>query len=257
MFSLSDKVAVVTGGASGIGEAIVKMFLSAGATVYSADLSDKCVEGAISLTADVSNEEQLEAVLAEAASAKGHIDILVNNAGIQPLGILFEDITTQDLARTFEVNVNGVFYGIKHGPKYMPGTGGRIINTSSFVGLLGVPAGSAYAVSKAAVAHATKCAAVELAPKAITVNAVAPGTVLTPFVTNIPDNPEIPFVTQRTPLGRLALPEEIAAAFLFLASDQAAYVTGAVIPVDGGIAAGWEAYDLPPVDENITKVQSS
>lgn len=253
MFTLENKIAVVTGGASGIGEAIVKLFLSAGATVYSVDLSENCVEGAIPLIADVSKEDQIESVLTKASAETGHIDILVNNAGIQPLGLTFADVTYEDITRTFEVNVNGTFFGIKHAPKFMPESGGRIISTSSFVGLLGIPSGSAYAVSKAAVAHATKCAAVELAPKGITVNAVAPGTVLTPFVTNIPDNPEIPFVTQRTPLGRLALPEEIAAAFLFLASDPASYITGVIIPVDGGIAAGWEAYDLPPFDESITK----
>lgn len=253
MFTLNNKVAVVTGGASGIGEAIVKVFLAAGATVYSVDLSETCVEGAIPLVADVSKEDQIEAVLAKASEQTGHIDILVNNAGIQPLGLTFDEVTYEDLTRTFEVNVNGIFFGLKHGPRFMPESGGRIISTSSFVGLLGIPAGSAYAVSKAAVAHATKCGAVELAPRGITVNAVAPGTVLTPFVTNIPDNPEIPFVTQRTPLGRLALPEEVAAAFLFLASDEASYVTGVVLPVDGGIAAGWEAYDLPPFDESITK----
>ena len=254
MFTLTDKIAVVTGGASGIGEAIVKMYLSAGAVVYSVDLSEDCVEGAVPLVADVSKEDQIVAVLEKASAETGHIDILVNNAGIQPLGLTFADVTYEDITRTFEVNVNGTFFGIKHGPRFMPETGGRIISTSSFVGLLGIPAGSAYAVSKAAVAHATKCGAVELAPRGITVNAVAPGTVLTPFVTNIPDNPEIPFVTKRTPLGRLALPEEIAAAFVFLASDEASYITGAVLPVDGGIAAGWEAYDLPPFDESITKI---
>lgn len=253
MFTLRNKVAVVTGGASGIGEAIVKLYLAAGATVYSVDLCENCVEGAIPLIADVSKESQVEAVLKQAAAETGFIDILVNNAGIQPLGLTFDEVSYEDITRTFEVNVNGTFFGLKYGPRFMPESGGRIISTSSFVGLLGIPAGSAYAVSKAAVAHATKCAAVELAPRAITVNAVAPGTVLTPFVTEIPDNPEIPFVSKRTPLGRLALPEEIAAAFVFLASDEAAYVTGVIIPVDGGIAAGWEAYDLPPFDESITQ----
>lgn len=252
MFSLTGKIAVVTGGASGIGEAIVELFLSAGATVYSVDLGEVCIDGAIPLVADVSKEDEIVAALKKAAEKTGHIDILVNNAGIQPLGLSFDKVTGKDITRTFEVNVNGVFFGLKHGPRFMPDKGGRIINTSSFVGLLGIPGGSAYAVSKAAVAHATKCGAVELAPRGITVNAVAPGTVLTPAVTDIPDNPEIPFAEKRTPLGRLARPGEIAAAFLFLASDEASYVTGAVIPVDGGIAAGWEAYDLPPFDASIT-----
>ena len=248
MFLLTHKVAVVTGGASGIGEAVVKRFLAAGATVYSIDLTDAAPEGATALVGDVSKEADIERLLGEVATAVGHIDILVNNAGIQPLGIPFAELTEKTLRRTFEVNVHGVTFGVKHGPTFMPRSGGRIINTASFVGVIGIPLGSAYAVSKAAVIQITKCAAIELAKRKITVNAVAPGTVLTPAVTDIPNNPEVPFVSQRTPLGRLAKPEEIASAFHFLASDEAAYITGAILPVDGGILAGWERYDLPPAD---------
>ncbi|MGJ3253957.1 MAG: SDR family NAD(P)-dependent oxidoreductase [Elainellaceae cyanobacterium] len=248
MFSLTNKVAVVTGGASGIGKAIVKRFLDAGATVYSIDLVKSTVVGATALSGDVSNESDIVHLLKEAAAATGHIDILVNNAGVQPLGIPFAELTEKALRRTFEVNVHGVTFGVKHAPTFMPDTGGRIINTSSFVGMVGVPFGSAYAVSKAAVIHITKCAAIELAVKSITVNAIAPGTVLTPAVTNIPDNPEVQFVSRRTPLGRLAESDEIASAFHFLASDEAAYITGAILPVDGGITAGWESYDLPAPD---------
>jgi len=255
MFLLENKTAIVTGGASGIGEAIVKRFLTAGAKVYSVDRSPRAPEGAISIVADISNEEQVIALLARVAGENRRIDILVNNAGIQPLGIPFAELTREALQRTFEVNVHGIIYAIKHAPQYMS-AGGRILSTSSFVGLLGVPLGSAYAVSKAAVAHITKCAAVELAPRGITVNAIAPGTVLTPVVTEIPDNPEVAFVSKRTPLGRLAEPGEIAAAFHFLASPEASYITGVVLPVDGGIAAGWEAYDLPPPDPKITQTNN-
>ncbi|MEO0373569.1 MAG: SDR family oxidoreductase [Cyanobacteria bacterium P01_A01_bin.17] len=252
MFLLTDKVAVVTGGASGIGEAVVQRFLAAGATVYSIDLVDAAVDGAKALVGDVSQEADIAHLLETVAAASGRIDILINNAGVQPLGIPFSELTEKILRHTFEVNVNGVAFGVKHAPTFMPETGGRIINTSSFVGLIGIPLGSAYAVSKAAVVQITKCAAIELAVKGITVNAIAPGTVLTPAVTNIPDNPEIPFVSHRTPLGRLAKSEEIAAAFHFLASDEAAYITGAILPVDGGITAGWESYDLPPPDPRFT-----
>ncbi|MEO1404523.1 MAG: SDR family oxidoreductase [Cyanobacteria bacterium J06635_1] len=254
MFSLANKIAVVTGGASGIGEAIAQRFLEAGATVYSIDLTDTAPAGAKALVGDVSKESDIVRLFKAVAAASGRIDILVNNAGIQPLGIPFADLTEQTLRRTFEVNVHGVTFGVKHAPTFMPETGGRIINTSSFVGMIGIPLGSAYAVSKAAVVQITKCAAIELAAKGITVNAISPGTVLTPAVTNIPDNPEIPFVANRTPLGRLAHPKEIAAAFHFLASDEAAYITGAILPVDGGITAGWEQYDLPPPDPGVTAV---
>lgn len=250
-FSLQGKTAVVTGGASGIGLAIVTRFLAAGATVFSVDLNESVAPGATALVADVSSEADIVGVLEKAAALTGRVDILVNNAGIQPLGVSFADVQEHGLKRTFDVNVNGVFYGIKHAPRFMPESDGRIISTASFVGLIGIPQGTAYAVSKAAVVHVTKCAAIELAPRRITVNAVAPGTVLTPAVTDIPDNPEIPFVSRRTPLGRLAQPDEIAAAFHFLASDEASYITGAILPVDGGITAGWESYDLPPPDPKI------
>lgn len=252
MFSLANKVAVVTGGASGIGEAVALQFLEAGATVYSFDRAESAPLGVKALVGDVSQEADVCRLLGEVAAVEGRIDVLVNNAGIQPLGIPFADLTASALQRTFEVNVHGVMFGVKHGPTFMPATGGRIINTSSFVGVIGIPLGSAYAVSKAAVAQITKCAALELAARKITVNAIAPGTVFTPAVTNIPDNPEIPFVANRTPLGRLAQPAEIAAAFQFLASDEAAYITGVILPVDGGITAGWERYDLPPPDPGIT-----
>lgn len=253
MFSLEGKTAVVTGGASGIGDAIVRRFLRAGARVVSIDRSPTAPEGATSIVADVSDEDAVRRFLETSAAETGHIDILVNNAGIQPLGIPFAELSREALQRTFEVNVHGTVFGIKHAPKFMPPSGGRILNTSSFVGLLGVPQGSAYAVSKAAVAHLTKCTAVELAPRGITVNAIAPGTVLTPAVTDIPDNPEIAFAAKRTPLARLATADEVAAAFHFLASGEACYITGVILPVDGGISAGWEAYDLPPADPRITQ----
>ncbi len=240
MFSLEGKVAIVTGASSGIGRAVALRFRAAGANVLGVDL--QAGEDPI-FPADVSVESEVAAAWEESIRLYGRLDIVVNNAGIQPLGVDFANLTEQLLNRTFAVNVNGVAFGIKHAARLM-GRGGRIINTGSFVGMLGVPCGTAYAASKAAVIHLTKLAAVELAPRSITVNCVCPGTVLTPAVTDIPNNPEIAFVEKRTPLGRLAEPDEVAAAFQFLASTEASYVTGAILPVDGGITAGWEAYDL-------------
>ena len=121
-----------------------------------------------------------------------------------------------------------------------------MINTASFVGMLGVPGGSAYAASKAAVIHLTRLAAIELAPRRITVNAISPGTIRTPAVTGIPDNPEVPFIAGRTPLGRLGEPEEVAALCHFLASPEAGYLTGQNIAIDGGLTAGWTEYALVP-----------
>lgn len=250
-FGLEGKVAVVTGGSSGIGQAIVKRFSAAGAQVAVFDRIP-CEPGPnISFhEVDVSEESSLSSALDSVLTNNGTLDIMVNNAGIQPLGVSFETLTEALLTRTFQVNVNGVAFGIKHAGRRMA-NGGRILNTASFVGLTGVPEASVYATSKAAVIHLTRLAAIEYASKGITVNAVCPGTIRTPAVTGIPDNPEIPFAESRTPLGRLGEPDEIAAAFQFLASAEASYVTGAILSVDGGISAGWERYDLIP-PENIS-----
>ncbi len=241
MFSLAEKIAIVTGAASGIGAAITERFRAAGAKVVGIDRNPapSCI------VADVSDENSIAAAFDDVAAEHGRIDIVVNNAGIQPLGIGFEELTPKLLERTFAVNVHGTAFGIKHASRHLR-SGGRILNTGSFVGIIGVPQGTAYAASKAAVIHLTRLAAVELAPRNITVNCVCPGTVATPAVLGIPDNPEIPFAESRTPLGRLATPGEIAAAFHFLASSEASYITGAILPVDGGITAGWERYDLTP-----------
>ena len=250
MFDLTNKVAVITGGASGIGRAIVERFLKAGAQVLLVDRNAASIPGSVFHQADVSNEDAVRGMIERGVQEFGHVDILINNAGIQPLGVSFDELTPQLMQRTLEVNVHSVAFGIKHGAKLIK-PGGRIINTGSFVGMIGSPSGTAYSISKAAVIHLTKLGAIELASKGITVNCVCPGTVLTPAVTDIPDNPEIPFVSRATPLGRLAQPEEIAAVFHFLASDDASYVTGAILPVDGGITAGWSEYPLTAPDNVI------
>ncbi len=144
------------------------------------------------------------------------------------------------------MNVHGVAFGIKHAGRVLA-EGGRVINMASFVGLIATPRGTAYSTSKAAVIHLTRLGAIELAPRHITVNAISPGTIRTPAVTDIPNNPEIPFIERRTPLGRLGEPGEVAALAHFLASrTQAAYITGQNIAIDGGLTAGWTEYDLVP-----------
>jgi NAD(P)-dependent dehydrogenase (short-subunit alcohol dehydrogenase family) len=241
MFSLAGKVAVVTGGASGIGLAIVERFRNAGARVILADR--RLVDDEDSFQADVAEEEDIAAMLRWTRQRHGRVDILVNNAGIQPLGVGFVDLTPELWDRTMDVNARSVALGIKHGGRMLQ-DGGRIVNMASFVGVIGVPHGTAYAVSKAAIVHLTKLGAIELAPRQITVNAISPGTVRTPAVTEIANNPEITFIEEHTPLGRLVEPKEIAAAAHFLVSDEAAPITGHNLCVDGGIGAGWMRYDL-------------
>ena len=243
-FSLVGKTAVITGGSSGIGQAIARRFRDAGAQVLVADRRPSTDDFPFHRV-DVSQEDEVAAMLDAARDLFGSLNILVNNAGIQPLGVGIADITGDLLARTFAVNVNSVAFGLKHAMRVLT-EGGRIINMASFVGIIGVPGGAAYATSKAAVAHLTKLGAIELAHRGITVNAISPGTILTPAVTEIPNNPEIAFVTSRTPLRRLGRPDEVAALAQYLASDEAAYVTGQNIAIDGGITAGWMDYDVIP-----------
>ncbi|MDR3456444.1 MAG: SDR family oxidoreductase [Verrucomicrobiae bacterium] len=250
MFTLANKTAIVTGGASGIGLAIAKRFIAAGARVLVADRSTVgaavvTAMGAEFFRADVAREEQIAAMFEAAWKSFGRVDVLVNNAGIQPLGVGFEQLTGELLGRTLDVNVNGVAFGIKYAGRLLADRG-RVINLASFAGMIGTPGGAAYSTSKAAVIHLTKLGAIELAPRGITVNAISPGTILTPAVTDIPDNPEIAFITRRTPLGRLGRPEEVGALAQFLASDEAAYITGQNIAIDGGLTAGWTEYDLVP-----------
>jgi len=249
-FSLTGKAAIVTGGGSGIGLAIARRFREQGAEVLIADRRPDGARTALEIEAgfqltDVSVESDVAELFDAARRRFSVVHILVSNAGIQPLGVGFDDLTGPLLERTFGVNVNGVAFGLKYAGRHLA-DGGRVIQIASFVGLIGVPRATAYAASKAAVAHLTKLGAIELAPRRITVNAISPGTISTPAVTAIPDNPEIPFIEHRTPLGRLGLPEEIAAACHFLASDEAAYITGQNIAVDGGLTTGWTEYALVP-----------
>jgi NAD(P)-dependent dehydrogenase (short-subunit alcohol dehydrogenase family) len=249
---LDGRVAVITGGASGMGRSTVLRFLDEGASVVVADLNEgtgketlelaekkKAASRVRFLRSDVSREADVEAMIELAMTEFGRLDIVFNNAGIGgALGSLLET-EVDDWDFTFAALVRSVFLGIKHGARAMKATGlgGAIINTASVAGLSGGAGPAAYSASKAAVINLTRAAALELAEHRIRVNAICPGGILTPLLHR--GNPEQ--VKRRLdslqPWPEAGTGENIAGAALFLASDDAAFVTGESLVVDGGLTA--------------------
>lgn len=240
-FDLSGKLTFITGGASGIGLAIARRFCAAGARVVIADLQDG-TEIAQELGAryqplDVSDGEAVAQALADTAATDGKIDILVNNAGINGAdGVNIQECDDALSKKLFEVNTFGVYYGLKYGPRNM-NDGGSIINTASLAASYVFPGSGPYSASKAAVANLTTMSAAELATRRIRVNAVAPSFIRTPLAMD--DIELFEKIGERaTNALRIAEPEEVAAVFHFLASDDAGYINGQVINVDGGMSIG-------------------
>ncbi|WP_088042636.1 SDR family NAD(P)-dependent oxidoreductase [Bacillus sp. EAC] len=241
MFSLKGKVAVITGGGSGIGLATVKRFNQAGATVVVADLTDETklaleIDG-LYIKTDVSNENDVQALLEKTVEAYGRIDILFNNAGIGRGLTMMSDAVSEDYEASFKVNTMGVLYGLKHGSVHLS-DGGVIINSASVAGLQGVPTYGPYVASKHAVIGLTKTAALELSPRNIRVNCICPGTIETPMLQNSSAPEQRAINNMVTPLGRSGLPEEVASLVHFLSSDDAKFITGQAVTIDGGITAG-------------------
>lgn len=249
---LKDKVAVITGGASGMGRATALRFLAEGASVVIADYNAETGADAMKEAADqgfgertrfartdVAVEEQVENMIATAVDAFGHLDIVFNNAGvggaIGPLGAT----RVEDWDYTFDVLVKGVFLGVKHATRIMQaqGRGGTIINTASVAGLSGDAGPIAYSAAKAAVINLTRGAAVELAPDRIRVNAICPGFIATPLAEQgRPESTRAAFAKSQ-PWPDYGRGEHIAGAALFLASEDAEFVTGEALIVDGGLSA--------------------
>lgn len=247
-FSLAGKVAVITGGTSGIGLKAAERFIGAGAKVVIAGRKDgseiaKKI-GATFVKCDVSSEESVKNLMETAQSTYGNIDIIVNNAGANFGYNKLMDSDVTDFDKNFAINTKGVVYGIKYGVPLM-NEGGSIVNVSSVAGLQGAAYLAPYVASKWAVIGITRTAAMELGEKNIRVNAVCPTSVNTPMA-NTPDGqPQLRMEYKAVPLGRIAEPEEIAAIIHFLASNDCGFVNGQAIAVDGGFTAGMspKAYD--------------
>lgn len=242
---LKNKVAIVTGGTRGIGFAIVKKYLENGAFVVLCGSSQETADKAVKKLKDenvdckvegiglnLNSPEEINEAFQNVKNKYGKLDILVNNAGISARESIY-DYDPKNFEKIIDLNVNSVFYCTQAAARIMKEQGGgSIINTSSMVSIYGQPSGCGYPASKFAVNGLTKSLSRELAKDNIRVNAVAPGITKTDMVAALPDELIKPLIAT-IPLGRIGEPEDIANAFLFLASDMASYVTGIVLPVDG------------------------
>jgi 3-oxoacyl-[acyl-carrier protein] reductase len=246
MWDLTGKSALVTGASRGIGRAIAVALAEAGADVavnYSgseaaAAETVAAIEAlgrkAIMVKANVGKTAEFEEMVAKTLEAFGKLDILVNNAGITRDNLIMR-MKEEDFDEVIEINLKGVFNGIKSVTRQMmKQRSGRIINISSVVGVLGNAGQANYVAAKAGVIGLTKSAAKELASRSITVNAVAPGFIVTDMTDKLPEEMKSKLLSE-IPLGKLGRPEDIAAAVIYLASDAASYMTGQTIHVDGGM----------------------
>ena len=255
MFDLSGKTAVVTGSGSGIGEAIARLFARQGARVALLDVDQAAAQvvaeairtdgGAASAwPCDVSEPGQVSAAFAEVQARHGRLDILVNNAGIPHVGAL-AGTTEEDLDRVYRVNVKGVYLCARAALPAMLGQGGGVIlNMASIASHIGVPERFAYSMSKGAVLTMTLSIAVDYVKHNIRCNCICPARIHTPFVdgyvaAHYPGREAemLARLSAYQPVGRMGRPEEVAALALYLCSDEAAFVTGAAYPIDGGVLA--------------------
>jgi cyclopentanol dehydrogenase len=247
MGRLDGKVALITGAARGQGETEARLFAQEGAQVV---LTDVLVEPgqqvaasirtnggeATFLQLDVSNPDEWHEVVRHTVQTYGRLDILINNAGIaQRAGLL--ETSLEDWDRLMDINLKGVFLGMKYAiPAMLESGGGTVINISSTSGIVGFPGGTAYHAAKGGVRLLTKVVAAEFATRGIRVNSIHPGIVETPMTDNMAPQ-RMQLLLERTPMGRKGQPQEIAYGALFLASDEASFMTGAELVIDGGMTA--------------------
>lgn len=242
---LSEKVAIITGGANGIGKVTAAQFLKEGAKVVISDVNEEAGAKALDelsaiskdilfVQANVSSSEQVNNMVEATLKTFGRIDILVNNAGITIDGLLVK-MDDSSWEKVLDVNLTGVYKCTKAVlPSMLEQGAGVILNASSVVGLYGNVGQTNYAATKAGVIGLTKSWAKELGPKGIRVNAVAPGFIVTDMTAKVPEK-ILKMMEEKTPLRKLGKPEDIADAYLYLASDAASYVNGTILSVDGGL----------------------
>ena len=251
------RVVIITGAAGGIGRAAARRFAGEGAAIVAVDLPGSDLDGTAAVveagggrvtavTADVRSDSDVAGYVAAALDTHGKVDALFNNAGVEGPVVPLVDYPADDFDRVMAVNVRGVWLGLKHaGPAIAASGGGAIVNTASMAGVTGTARLCAYGASKHAVIGLTKTAALEFAPLGVRVNAVAPAPIDTRMLHAIaagmnPDDPSVATaqMAARVPLARYGTPDEVAAVAAFLCSDDATYMTGAMVPVDGGWWAG-------------------
>lgn len=247
---LQDKVALITGGASGIGAATARLFSAEGARVVISDINREGGEalarelGASFVAADVTREDQVEAAVAFTVEKHGRIDCMINNAGMVGVIGSLMDTGADQWHATLAVLLHSVFYGTKHAARFMREQGGGVIlNVSSIAGVMGGLGPHAYTTAKHGVIGLTRSAASEFSQYGIRVNAIAPGTTVTPLIEAVRGGREeaIKGATEASPLGTPLMPEEIAAGLLFLASDDAAHITAYTMVVDSGVTGAGSA----------------
>lgn len=247
---MKEKVALVTGGSSGIGKATVLAFVARGAKVVIADIDDSASKEIISMVknqggeahfvkTDVSDPEQAKAMVTETLDVFGRLDYACNNAGIGGEQNLTADYSVEGWQAVININLSGVFYGMKYQiPAMLKTGGGAIVNMASILGKVAFASSPAYVAAKHGVVGISKTAAIEYGQQNIRVNAVGPGFIKTPLISELEEDPDTyNMLVSLHPIGRLGESEEVANLVVWLSSEEASFLTGSFIPVDGGYLA--------------------
>jgi 3-oxoacyl-[acyl-carrier protein] reductase len=235
-YRFSGKVALVTGGASGIGAAVVRRLASEGARVASLDLRPESVDGVLALAGDVSRSADVEAAVRQVEAELGPIDVLVCSAGIPGESLPSTEISDEEWRRVLSINADGVFFCNRAAARGMVERGyGRIVNVASIAGKEGNPMAAAYSASKAAVIALTKAIGKDLARTGVLVNCVAPAVIETPILEGVSQE-HIEYMVERIPMGRMGAADEVAALICWLASEECSFSTGATYDISGGRA---------------------